>query len=60
MFRNSSAKVIAMEDCCPHRFLPLSMGKLKGDDIQCSFYGIKYNCDGEYVRIPGQNKIKKN
>ena len=47
MFRNSKGKVIALKDCCPHRFLPLSMGKLIGDDIQCGYHGITYNCDGD-------------
>ena len=30
MYRNSKSQVIAMEDRCPHRFIPLSMGKLIG------------------------------
>ena len=32
MYRTSKGQVIAMDDRCPHRFLPLSMGKLIGDD----------------------------
>jgi len=59
MFRTSKGQVIAMEDRCPHRFLPLSMGKLIGDDIQCGYHGITYNCEGVCVRIPGQKKIQK-
>ena len=59
MFRTSKGQVIAMEDRCPHRFLPLSMGKLIRDDIQCGYHGITYNCEGECVRIPGQKKIQK-
>ena len=59
MFRNSNGQAIAMEDRCPHRFLPLSMGKLIGDDIQCGYHGITYNCEGMCVRIPGQQKIQK-
>ena len=34
-FRNSKGVVVAMEDRCPHRQLPLSKGKRLGDDIQC-------------------------
>ncbi|GIT06430.1 MAG: hypothetical protein CM1200mP30_00600 [Pseudomonadota bacterium] len=59
MYRTSKGQVIAMEDRCPHRFLPLSMGKLIGDDIQCGYHGITYNCEGMCVRIPGQKKFKK-
>ncbi len=25
----------ALEDCCPHRMLPLSKGRVKGDRIVC-------------------------
>ena len=31
LYRTSKGQVIAMEDRCPHRFLPLSMGKIIGD-----------------------------
>ena len=59
IFRTSKGQVVAMEDRCPHRFLPLSMGKLFGDEIQCGYHGITYNCEGLCVRIPGQKKIQK-
>ena len=54
MFRNSSSKVIALEDRCPHRMLPLSKGKLIGDDIQCGYHGMTFDWEGKCVRIPGQ------
>ena len=59
IYRTSKGQVIAMDDRCPHRFLPLSMGKLIEDDIQCGYHGITYNCEGLCVRIPGQKKIQK-
>ena len=59
IFRTSKGQVVAMEDRCPHRFLPLSMGKLFEDEIQCGYHGITYNCEGQCVRIPGQKKFKK-
>ena len=57
MFRNSSGQVVALEDRCPHRMLPLSKGKLIGDDIQCGYHGLTFNCEGKCVRIPGQNNL---
>jgi len=60
MYRNSKGTVVALEDRCPHRSLPLSMGKLLGDNIQCGYHGITFNCEGSCVRIPGQKKIQKN
>jgi vanillate O-demethylase monooxygenase subunit len=59
IYRTSKGRVIAMEDRCPHRFLPLSMGKLIGDNLQCGYHGVTYNCEGHCVRIPGQKKIQK-
>jgi len=60
MYRNSQGMVVALEDRCPHRFLPLSMGKLFGDNVQCGYHGITFNCEGKCVRIPGQKKSQKN
>ena len=34
MFRNSDGSVAAIQDRCPHRFVPLSMGKRVGDTQQ--------------------------
>ena len=47
MFRNSSGQVVALEDRCPHRMLPLSKGRLIGDDIQCGYHGLTFNCEGK-------------
>lgn len=57
MYRNSVGKVIALEDRCPHRLLPLSRGKRVGDDIQCGYHGMTFNAAGQCVRIPGQDNI---
>ena len=57
MFRNSDGVVVAMEDRCPHRQLPLSKGKRIGDDIQCGYHGMTFNCEGKCVRIPGQENV---
>ncbi len=59
IYRNSKGKVFALEDRCPHRFLPLSMGKLMGDNIECGYHGLTFNCEGNCIRIPSQKKIQK-
>lgn len=56
-YRSSTGQVIAMEDRCPHRQLPLSMGRLVGDDVQCGYHGMTFNGEGRCVRIPGQQDI---
>ncbi len=55
MFRNSKGAVVGLEDRCPHRLLPLSKGKRIGDDIQCGYHGMTFNCEGKCVRMPGQD-----
>lgn len=60
MFRTEAGKVVAMEDACPHRLLPLSMGKLKGDSIECGYHGLTFDCAGKCTRVPGQDMIPSN
>lgn len=57
MFRCGNGSVVALEDQCPHRLLPLSKGKRIGDDIQCGYHGMTFNCQGQCVRVPGQDNI---
>lgn len=57
MFRNSLGVVVALEDRCPHRLLPLSKGRRIGDDIQCGYHGMTFNCEGKCVRVPGQENL---
>jgi len=57
MYRTSTGSVVALEDRCPHRWLPLSAGKRLGDDIQCGYHGMTFDCSGRCVRVPGQDNI---
>lgn len=57
MFRTSSGDVVALEDRCPHRLLPLSKGKRIGDTIQCGYHGMTFDGAGKCVRVPGQDNL---
>jgi phenylpropionate dioxygenase-like ring-hydroxylating dioxygenase large terminal subunit len=59
LYRTSTGAVAALEDACPHRLTPLSMGRLKGDAIECGYHGMTFDCRGQCVRIPGQSKIPR-
>ncbi len=59
-FREENGTPVAFEDRCPHRHLPLSMGKLVGDELQCRYHGLRFGADGRCVRIPGQDHIPQN
>jgi phenylpropionate dioxygenase-like ring-hydroxylating dioxygenase large terminal subunit len=56
-FRLEDGTPVALEDRCAHRHLPLSMGKLVGDHLQCHYHGLRYDQTGRCVRIPGQEQI---
>ena len=56
-FRTEDGTLAAFEDRCPHRQLPLSMGKLVGDALQCHYHGLRFDRSGKCVRVPGQDLI---
>ena len=53
-YRQSDGRPVALEDACPHRKLPLSMGKLDGDTIVCGYHGLTFDCSGACVDAPTQ------
>ncbi|MCC1493981.1 aromatic ring-hydroxylating dioxygenase subunit alpha [Cognatishimia sp. F0-27] len=57
LFRSSTGKVVALEDRCPHRLLPLSKGRRIGDTIQCGYHGMTFDGAGKCVRVPGQDNL---
>ena len=59
MFRRSGGDVVALEDRCPHRLLPLSKGNRIGDTIQCGYHGMTFDGQGGCVRVPGQDNLPK-
>jgi phenylpropionate dioxygenase-like ring-hydroxylating dioxygenase large terminal subunit len=57
LYREGNGQVSALEDRCPHRFAPLSMGKvLGGNRIQCPYHGLEFDHSGACVLNPHGNK----
>ena len=44
--RTLEGQVFALEDRCAHKQLPLSLGRVCADRIQCSYHGWLYRADG--------------
>ena len=57
LFRKTDGTVAALENACPHRKLPLSMGRLKGDDVECGYHGLTFDCAGSCIKAPGATRI---
>ena len=56
MFRTENGTPVALEDRCAHRRVPLSLGRLIGDTVECGYHGLQYDCSGKCTRIPGQKR----
>jgi len=54
-YRQTGGGVQGLEDFCPHRGAPLSLGFLDGNDIVCGYHGLKLDGTGQPVSMPGQN-----
>lgn len=57
LYRTQSGAVAALEDACPHRKLPLSMGRLQGDQVECGYHGLTFDATGTCTRVPGAERI---
>lgn len=60
LFRDSQNVVQAIVNRCAHRFAPLHMGQLVGDNVQCRYHGLQFNGQGKCVHNPhGDGAIPK-
>lgn len=59
-FRDEAGCVNAIHDRCPHRFAPLSKGKLCGSSVQCAYHGLHFDGAGACTHNPhGDGRIPK-
>lgn len=57
-FRTSEGTPVALADRCPHRFAPLSMGKLCDNQVECPYHGLKFDVHGQCIHNPhGDGRI---
>jgi vanillate monooxygenase len=53
-YRALEGKVAALEDFCPHRGAPLSLGTVVEGKLTCGYHGLEMGCDGKTIAMPGQ------
>jgi vanillate O-demethylase monooxygenase subunit len=60
LFRTTEGSPVAMEDRCPHRSYPLSLGRLDGDTIVCGYHGFRYDSRGDCIEVPAMPNCPRN
>jgi phenylpropionate dioxygenase-like ring-hydroxylating dioxygenase large terminal subunit len=53
LFRGEGGTPSALLDRCPHRNLPLSMGKVVKGQLQCGYHGWCFDSAGQCRAVPG-------
>lgn len=59
IWRQRNGTPVAIRDLCPHRFVPMSIGKRVGDALECGYHGLTFDGAGRCVAAPCQNTIPK-
>lgn len=54
VYRTEDGHVVALENRCPHRNLPLSAGRLIGDTLECGYHGMVIDRSGCCIHMPGE------
>ena len=53
-YRGTQGQAVALEDFCPHRGAPLSLGFVKDGNLVCGYHGLEMGCEGNTIAMPGQ------
>ena len=53
VFRTARGTPGALLDRCPHRNVPLSVGKVEGDNLVCGYHGWAFDVTGRCRHVPG-------
>lgn len=52
LFRSPDGSAVATLDRCPHRFAPLSRGRVKDGTLECGYHGLRFDGFGRCVHNP--------
>ncbi|QCP52312.1 aromatic ring-hydroxylating dioxygenase subunit alpha [Trinickia violacea] len=52
LYRDAAQRAIALDDRCPHRFAPLSKGRIVEGVLECPYHGLRFDATGQCVHNP--------
>lgn len=55
IYRKADGSPVAMQDRCPHRFVPLHLGERRGDEVVCKYHALRFDCSGRCTHNPHGN-----
>lgn len=53
LFRGPGGQAGALLDRCPHRNVPLSLGRVVGERLECAYHGWQFEIGGRCALVPG-------
>ena len=53
LFRDGAGLPRAVMDRCPHRNIPLSLGRVVDGELECAYHGWRFSGEGQCTRVPG-------
>jgi nitrite reductase/ring-hydroxylating ferredoxin subunit len=57
LYRDSKGSPKVLFDRCPHRYVKLSVGRVFGDELQCSYHGLRFDGTGACTLIPWEQPM---
>lgn len=57
MYRTADGTPVALDNRCPHRWAPLSDGRVIEDKLVCPYHGMEFGTDGICTNVPTQKTI---
>lgn len=56
LYRTEAGRAIAVSGLCPHRWMPLAKGHLRGDALVCAYHGMTFDPEGRCQHAPGHRE----
>ena len=53
LFRDGAGCAVALADRCPHRNVPLALGRCEQGQLRCAYHGWRFDGSGACTEVPG-------